>query len=326
MEHYDLIIIGAGPSGIACAIEAEKEKLNYIVVEKGFLVNSIYNFPTNMSFFSSSERLEIGDIPFISHSDKPTRKEALEYYRRLAFSYSLNIKYRTPINKVKREDGRFVLNSPDMDGISSDFLIAATGYYDKPRMLNVEGEDLPKVKHYYDDAHPYIGMNVLVIGAANSACDVALETWQKGANVTMAVRSATLYQKVKYWILPNIENRIKEGSIQAFINTTVNQINEDSVVLNTPDGQKIIPNDYVLAMTGYQPDFDFLESMGIRFEDTPEKHAIVNEDTLESSVDKLYLAGVIISGLSTSKLFIENTRHHGSAIINDIKYRKALGR
>jgi len=319
-DHYELIIIGAGPSGIACAIEAEKEGLNYIVLEKGFLANSIYNFPTNMTFFSTSERLEIGKVPFISHTEKPTRKEALEYYRRIVESYELKIRYQTEIDSLEKVDNRlFHLKTTKGKEYKTNYVIAATGYYDVPRLLNVEGEDLPKVKHYYDDAHPYIGMNILVVGAANSACDVALETWQKGANVSMAVRSSELYQKVKYWILPNIENRIKEGSIKAYFNSELKKISPDSVTIDTPDGTIEIENDYVLAMTGYQPDYNFLSRLGIDFDGTEAQRPVFNEHTLESNIKGLYLAGVILAGLNTSKLFIENTRDHGKKIIDHIK-------
>lgn len=319
---YDLIIIGGGPSGIAAAIEASKSNLTYTILEKGYLVNSIYNFPTNMTFFSTSQKLEIGDVPFISHVEKPTRKEALEYYRRVVNSYSLNIKFRTEVKRVEGEKLSFKVHT-NKGQYESKYLVVATGYYDVPRNLNVEGESLTKVKHYYDDAHPYIGMNVLVVGAANSACDVALETWQKGANVTMVIRGAELYQKVKYWILPNIENRIKEGSIAAYFNTTVNMISEKSVLLNTPNGIEEIENDYVLAMTGYKPNYKFLSSIGITFEQSKAEKPNYNEDTLESNVNNLFLAGVINAGLNTSELFIENTRDHGRKIIREIMKRES---
>lgn len=321
-DHYELIIIGAGPSGIACAIEAEKAGLSYIVLEKGFLANSIYNFPTNMTFFSTSERLEIGKVPFISHTEKPTRKEALEYYRRIVESYGLKIRYQTEINTLEKSaDLCFHIKTTKGKVFKADYVIAATGYYDVPRLLHVEGEDLPKVKHYYDDAHPYIGMKVLVVGAANSACDVALETWQKGANVSMAVRSSELYQKVKYWILPNIENRINEGSIKAYFNSEVKKISPDTVTIETPDGTIEIENDYVLAMTGYKPDYNFLAKLGVQFDGSEAQRPLFNESTLESNVEGLYLAGVILAGLNTSKLFIENTRDHGKKIIEHIRYK-----
>lgn len=320
--EYDLIIIGGGPSGIATAIEAHKKGLKYIILEKGLLVNSIYNFPVNMTFFSTSQKLEIGDIPFISHVEKPTRKEALEYYRRVVDSYDLKISFRTEVVSLHKNKSSFEVNTNN-GHFKSKFIVVATGYYDVPRKLNVPGEDLKKVKHYYDDAHPYIGMNVLVVGAANSACDVALETWQKGANVTMAIRGSELYPKVKYWILPNIKNRIKEGSIKAYFSTTVDRITEKKVFLNTNDGVVEIKNDYVLAMTGYKPNYTFLSGIGIRFDKSDAEKPIYNEETLESNVANMFLAGVINAGLNTSELFIENTRDHGYKIITEILKRTA---
>lgn len=315
---FDLVIIGAGPAGIACAIEAQKAGLSYCIVEKGKLVNSIYNFPYNMTFFSTSVNLEIGDIPFISHNDKPTRTEALEYYRRIVQAYQLNIRFKHKVEDVQKKDDLFKLIITGKPEIKASNVVIATGYYDNPRKLNVPGEDLDKVKHYYDDAHPYIGMKVLVIGAANSACDVALETWQKGADVTMAVREAELYHKVKYWILPNIKNRIKEGSIQAYFNTTVSEIKPNSVVLDV-QGQPIeIENDYVLAMTGYRPDFKFLEHIGIHLDKKNDCIPQIDEKSLQSNIPGIYIAGVVVSGLQTSTLFIENTRHHGKKIVEDI--------
>lgn len=314
---YDLIIIGGGPAGISVALEAEIKGLNYLILEKGYLVNSIYNFPTNMTFFSTSLKLEIGETPFISHLEKPTRKEALEYYRRVVDGYNLNIKYRTNVESIQKEKKEFVLIDSNNNTYKTKNTVIATGYYDNPRKLNIEGEELPKVKHYYDDAHPYIGMNVLVIGAANSACDVALETWQKGANVTMVVRKEELYPKVKYWIRPNIENRIKEGSIKCYFNSQVSKIDAEEVTLNTPNGEVSLPNDYVLAMTGYLPDFDFIRKAGININGEDQKPQF-NTDTLESNISNLYIAGVIAAGNKTSALFIENTRHHGKMIVDDI--------
>lgn len=316
--QYDLIIIGAGPSGIACAIEAQKAGLNYLVLEKAFLVNSIYNFPTNMTFFSTSERLEIGDVPFISHTEKPTRKEALEYYRRLVSSYKLKVRYKAKVSKVEALQSGIKIFVNNGEQLMCTNLVVATGYYDNPRLLNVPGEELPKVKHYYDDAHPYINQKVVVVGAANSACDVALETWQKGADVTMIVRGKQLYEKVKYWILPNIKNRISEGSIKAFFNSEIKMIKQGSVVFETPDGEQEIDNDYVLAMTGYLPDFSFLKSIGIKIDKENAWKPHVNSETLESNIKNIYLSGVIVSGINTSDLFIENTRHHGSKIIGHI--------
>jgi len=314
---YDIAIIGGGPAGIACAIAAQKKNLNYIILEKGFLVNSIYNFPSNMTFFSTSQKLEIGDTPFISHHEKPTRSEALEYYRRLVSSYDLNIKLGCHVSGFKKKENTFEINSSQQT-IHSKHIIIATGYYDTPRTLNVLGENLAKVKHYYDDAHPYINKNIVVVGAANSACDVALETWQKGANVTMVIRGAALYQKVKYWILPNIENRIKEGSIKAYFNSEIKEITEDRVTISTPNESINLPNDYVLAMTGYQPDFKMLESFGLQFNAGNSNKPIINADTLESNIKGVYIAGVVVSGTNTSELFIENTRHHGDTIVDSI--------
>ncbi len=315
--HTSLIIVGAGPTGLNCAIASRKENIDCLILEKGVLANSIYNFPANMTFFSTSQKLEIGETPFISHTDKPTRREALEYYRRISESYSLDIRFRKCVLDIRKTASGFILKTKE-DAYTCDYVIVCTGYYDKPRMLDIPGEDLPKVKHYYDEAHPYIGQKIVVIGGANSACDIALETWQKGSDVTMVVRKPELYQKVKYWILPNIENRIKEGSIKAHFNSEVTRINEKTISILTPTGEVTIENDYVLAMTGYQPDYDFLEKIGIAFQDDDHRSPIFNQETLESNIPGLYLAGVINSGLATSKLFIENTRDHGYKIIAHI--------
>ena len=315
-QVYDLIIIGAGPTGINIGIEAKKAGLNFLILERNKLVNSIYNFPTNMTFFSTSKNLEIGGIPFISHSDKPTRKEALEYYRRIFETFELPVRFKEEVIRIEKNEVDFSLES-NIKKYTCKNIVVSTGFYDIPNKMGVPGEDLPKVKHYYDDAHPYIGMDILVVGGANSACDVALETLQKGAHVTMAVRGAELYQKVKYWILPNIENRIKEGSIKAHFNTEIIEIRDHEVDLKTDQGLITIPNDYVLAMTGYRPDFPFLKSLGIQLDGDlmiPQH----NEKTLESNVPGIYVAGVINAGCQTSKLFIENTRDHGEKIIGSI--------
>lgn len=318
---YDLIIIGGGPTGINIGVEASKAGLNYLIIEKGVLTNSIFHFPANMTFFSTSQKLEIADIPFISHSDKPTRREALEYYRRILESYELNIHFYEEVKNLEQSGGLFHIYTTE-DNYRSKNVVVATGYYDRPRMLGVPGESLKKVKHYYDEAHPYVGQKVLVIGAANSACDVALETWQKGAHVTMAVRESELYKKVKYWILPNIQNRIKEGSIPAYFNTTVAEIRPDTVLLNTPDGPVTIENDFVLAMTGYLPDYELLKRLQVPISDTEHQIPIYDPKTLETSTPGLYVAGVLIAGLQTSKLFIENSRHHGKLIVNHIQSKK----
>ncbi len=321
--QYDLIIIGAGPSGIACAIEAHKAGLNYLILEKGVLVNSIYHFPDNMQFFSTSVNLEIGDVPFISHRDKPSRFEALEYYRRLVSNYQLNIQYDQEVVDLRRMGNLYKINcqSNSFETIS---VVLATGFYDTPSKLNVPGEELDKVKHYYDDAHLYIGRKIIVVGGANSACDVALETWQKGAEVTMVVRNSTLYEKVKYWILPNVQNRIKEGSIKAYFNSTIRSIDEKSVHIRTPNGLMEMENDFVLAMTGYRPNYDFFDRIGIKYDASNDKLPLHNPQTLESNLENVYLSGVILGGLQTSKLFIENTREHGKIIVSDILSKRSL--
>jgi len=313
----DLLIIGAGPAGIACGIEASKKHLHFKIIEKGKLVNSIYNFPSNMLFFSTSKNLEIGGIPFISHSDKPSRREALEYYRRLTDHYKLPIDYRTEALNIEKSPEGFSITT-SRKRYSAKHIVVCTGYYDQARLLNIPGESLKKVKHYYDDAHPYIGQKIVVIGGANSACDVALETWQHGAEVTMVVRQEQLYQKVKYWILPNIENRIKEGSIKAYFKSELKEIRDDEVDIQTPDGLVSLSNDYVLAMTGYLPNYEWLTLLGIQFTKDAFRIPVFNPNTLETTVDGLYVAGVINAGMQTSKLFIENTRHHGEMIIQDI--------
>ena len=314
---YDLVIIGGGPIGLNCAIEAKKAGLNYIVLEKGVLVNSLYNFPTNMTFFSTSNLLEIGDVPFIAHSDKPTRKEALEYFRRVKDSWGLNISLYTEVKGMAPKEQVYQIETSKGDFIASH-VIVATGFYDTPRMLNIPGEHLPKVKHFYDDPHPYVGQKVLVIGAANSACDVALETYYKGAEVTMAIREPEIYPKVKYWIRPNIENRIKEGAIKAYFNTIVIEIRPGEVVLNTPEGTVTLDNDFVLAMTGYKPNYDLFEKLGLAISKDEHKIPVHDPETLETPLTGVYVAGVINAGLQTSKLFIENTRVHSKMIIDHI--------
>lgn len=324
-DVLDVVIVGGGPTGLNCAIAAQQENMEYLVLEKGVLVNSIFHFPANMIFFSTSKKLEIGDVPFISHTDKPTRKEALEYYRRVVEAYKLNIHFRENVLDIKKIQKGYFLITTKKDTYIAKNVIVTTGYYGLPKLLDVPGENLPKVKHYYDEAHPYIGQKVVVVGGANSACDVALETWQKGAEVTMVVREPQLYQKVKYWILPNIENRIKEGSIKAYFNSSVKNITENDVTIQTPKGVITIKNDYVLAMTGYQPDYTFLEKIGIKFRDDKYRTPVYDHKTLESNIDGLYLAGVVLGGMHTSKLFIENTREHGKIIVGSILRKEVLG-
>ncbi|NND34180.1 MAG: YpdA family putative bacillithiol disulfide reductase [Saprospiraceae bacterium] len=323
MRKLDLLIIGAGPIGLACAIEAQKAGINYLVVEKGVLVNSIYHFPSNMTFFSTSNLLEIGDVPFISHADKPTRREALEYYRRVWQSWDLKINLYEEVQSVMSEEGMYQIKT-SKESYQARFIIVATGFYGKAVSINVPGEDLPKVKHYYDDAHPYINQKVLVIGAANSACDVALETYQKGAEVTMVIRSDSIYDRVKYWIKPNIENRIKEGSIKAYFKSTVKEIRPDEVVIMTPEGERILANDFVLAMTGYRPDFELLSAIGITSLEDQYHTPVCNKNTLETNRENVYLAGVICGGLKTNMLFIENSRVHAEMILKDIKGKMGI--
>lgn len=316
-NEYDIVIIGGGPTGLNCAIAAHKANLSCVVLEKGVLVNSIYNFPINMTFFSTSPVLEIGGVPFISHGDKPTRSEAMEYYRRIVGSFHINIKLYEEVTGMERKDSSYIVTTKKQK-YRSKYVIVATGYYDTPRFIGVPGENLPKVKHYYDDPHLYIGMKVIVVGAANSACDAALECYYKGADVTMVIREGKLYKGVKYWILPNIENRIKEGSIKAHFNSSIIEIKKTSVIIKTPEGVLELPNDFVLAMTGYLPNYFFLENLGLQISRDEECVPSFKENSLESNLQNVYVAGVICAGTKTNKLFIENTREHGKMIVDDI--------
>jgi thioredoxin reductase (NADPH) len=322
MEEKDLIIIGAGPIGLACGIEAQKAGLSYVILEKGCLVNSLYHYPLNMTFFSTSERLEIGGVPFISGSPKPTRSESLEYYRRVCTSWKLQVKLYEEVEEVKKESGTFHIKT-SKDNYLSRAIVLALGFYDLPYLLDVAGEELPKVKHYYDEPHPYFGQKVAVIGAANSAVDVALETWRKGAEVTMIIREASIRESVKYWVKPDIENRIMEGSVKAFFNSEVIRITPDTIEIKTPAGNEILENDFVLAMTGYQPPFDFMKAMGITFHEDEYHTPVYDEETMESNVTDLYLAGVVCGGLKTNKWFIENSRVHAEIIIKDLQRKVA---
>ncbi|HNP18315.1 MAG TPA: YpdA family putative bacillithiol disulfide reductase [Fulvivirga sp.] len=315
--NYDVIIIGAGPIGLACGIEAKKRGLNYLIIEKGCLVNSIYNYPLNMTFFSTSDKLEIGGVPFISHGNKPNRFEALEYYRRVASSQEIDINLYEKVETVTKEDSRVIVqtNKGKYEGKS---LVLSTGFYDLPYLMNVEGEELPKVKHYYDEPHPYFRQKLVVIGAANSAVDAALETFRKGADVTMVVRESSIKESVKYWVKPDIENRIKNSEIKAYFNSEVTKIEAHQVTLKTPQGKVVLPNDFVLAMTGYKPNFSLMESLGIKFQDDEFITPVYNEKTNESNIDGVYLAGVVCGGLKTNKWFIENSRVHAGNIMDDI--------
>ena len=314
----DVIIVGAGPIGLACGIEAKKRGLNALIIEKGLLVNSIYNYPQNMTFFSTSDRLEIGDIPFISHNPKPTRAEALEYYRRVTSTWALNIKLYEGVERFEKTPKGFVVKTSKATYEAKN-IVLSTGFYDLPYLLNVPGEDLPKVSHYYKEPHPYFGMDLIVVGAANSAVDVALETYRKGAkSVTLVIREKEVGQNVKYWARPDIVNRIEEGSIRAYFESEIAEIKPKSVRIQTPKGSKELENDFVLAMTGYQPNFSLLESLGVEFHQDEFNTPVYDQNTMESSQKGVYLAGVVCGGLKTNKWFIENSRVHATQIMQAI--------
>lgn len=323
MTLLDVIIVGGGPIGLACGIEAKVGGLNYLILEKGCLVNSIYHYPHNMTFFSTSERLEIGNVPFISHLPKPIRSEALEYYRRACSSWELNIHLYEKVFEVAPVQCGFLVKT-SRGQYTTRSVVLALGFYDLPFTLNVPGENLAKVKHYYDEPHLYFKQKVIVVGAANSAVDVALETWRKGAEVTMVIRENGLRDSVKYWVRPDIDNRIQEGSIKAFFNSNILKINPTSVEISTPDGFLELENDFVLAMTGYQPPFDFLTACGVLFQNDGFQTPIYNEETMETNVPNLFLAGVVCGGLKTNKWFIENSRIHANLIMNNLVQKLKL--
>ncbi len=314
---FDLLVIGAGPTGLACAIEAQRAGLRVVCVDKGCVCNSLFHYPSHMTFFTTSELLEIGDIPFPSPNAKPTRNEALEYYRQVSAHYKVDVRQYQLVERVEGSDGDFKVHIVDRFGRCNTLLArklaVATGYYDLPNYLNIPGEDLSKVHHYYDDPHPYFGTDVVVIGGKNSAAIAALELWRHGARVTLIHRDGEMHRHVKYWIKPDIENRIKNGEIQALFHTRVVEITPDTVVVETPAGRQVLRNDFVFAMTGYRPDFSFLESMGVQF-DGPDRLPMCDPETLESNVQGIYLAGVIVAGSRTNEIFIENGRFHGKQI------------
>jgi thioredoxin reductase (NADPH) len=320
--EYDLLIVGAGPIGLACGIEARKAGLSYLIIEKGCLVNSLYHYPMNMTFFSTSEKLEIGLVPFISHGPKPNRGESLEYYRRVCSAWELNVNLYEEVLSVSNS-GNLHTVTTSRATYTAENVVLALGFYDLPYLLNVPGENLPKVRHYYDEPHPYYKQNVVVVGASNSAVDVALETYRKGASVTMVVREAMIGESVKYWVRPDIENRIKEASIKAYFNSTLTRIDETTVELLTPEGPLTLDNDFVLAMTGYQPPFEFMEACGVRFHNDDYHTPMYNEETMETNVAGLYLAGVVCGGLKTNKWFIENSRVHAIQITEAIRRRNS---
>jgi thioredoxin reductase (NADPH) len=320
---FDVVVIGAGPTGLACAIDAKRAGFSVTNIDKGCLVNSLYNYPSNMTFFTTPELLEIGDIPFASPNQKPTRQEALEYYRKVAEHFKLDVRQYEPMQRIEGSDNSFVVHTTDLHGRNRAYkarkLILATGYYDLPNMMNVPGEELPKVLHYYREPHPFFGLDVLIVGGKNSAAIAALELWRHGARVTMVHRGEGVRPSVKYWIRPDIENRIKAGQVKAYFNSTVKEITPDNVVLNTPEGEVTLANDWVFALTGYHPDFDFLHGLGIQIRGDADKKPVVDPQTLESNVSGIYLAGVLIAGMRTSEIFIENGRFHGQAIAADLK-------
>jgi thioredoxin reductase (NADPH) len=319
---FDVLVIGAGPTGMACAIEAQRAGLRSVLVDKGCLCNSLFHYPSHMTFFTTPELLEIGDIPFPSVNQKPTRNEALEYYRKVAEHYRLDIRQYQNVDSITGSDGDFHVHVTDRFGRKlvhhARKLVVATGYYDLPNYLGIPGEELPKVHHYYNDPHPYYDLDVLVIGGKNSAAIAALDLWRHGARVTLVHRGPAMHRHVKYWILPDIENRIKNGEITAHFRTDVESIHEDTVTLHTPEGSLTLKNDYVFAMTGYHPDFDFLTALGVSLEGE-DRCPACDPQSLESNVAGIYLAGVIIAGERTNEIFIENGRFHGRQIASDLK-------
>ncbi|MDP9041789.1 MAG: YpdA family putative bacillithiol disulfide reductase, partial [Bacteroidota bacterium] len=316
-----ILIVGGGPIGLACGLEAKKAGLNYLILEKGVLVNSLYYYPSNMTFFSTSERIEIGEIPFVSNNIKPTRPEALEYYRRIAVSQNLNIHLQESVIEVTQAGENYSVKSSLEEYLARN-LIAATGFYDIPNLLNIPGENLPKVRHYYKEPHFYAMQKLLIVGANNSAVDAALESFRKGAEVAMVIKGAEIGKRVKYWVRPDIINRIEEGSIKAYFNSNVLAIREKEVDIQTPDTILTLSNDYVLLMTGYQPNFSFLENLGVELSNDGKRYPSYNKDTMESNRKNIYLAGVVCGGMDTHIWFIENSREHARQIIRAILARE----
>lgn len=313
----DVLIIGAGPIGLACGLEAQKAGLNYLIVDKGCLVNSIYNYPLNMNFFSTSDRLEIGGYPFTSVHAKPNRAEAMEYYRRVTEASELKVSLFEEVTAIKSGEHKTYDIETSRDNYQAKHVIIAVGFYGIPNQLHIPGEDLPKVRHYYFDPHYYYKQKVLVVGANNSAADAALETWRKGAEVTLVVRQPEL-GRIKYWTKPDLENRIKEGEIKAYFNASLTEIRDREVEIQTAEGKVTLANDFVLAMTGYQPDFSFLEKLGIKLSEDEKRHPQHHLETMETNLENVYLAGVICGGMETHVWFIENSRVHATQIVNHI--------
>ncbi|MGN7782878.1 YpdA family putative bacillithiol disulfide reductase [Niabella sp. 22666] len=324
-SHFSVIIVGGGPIGLACALEAQKNNISYLVLEKGCLVNSLYHYPVNMTFFSTSDRLEIGNVPFVSNNAKPTRNESLEYYRRVTQNFDVNIHLFEEVLQVNRwqmtgNERQFHIQT-SKGTYTCNHVIIATGFYDIPYLLHIPGEELPKVTHYYSDPHFYAFQDVVVVGAMNSAVDAALETFRKGARVTMVVKGDAIGSRVKYWVKPDIENRIKEGSIKAYFNASLKAIREREVDIDTADGPVTLKNDWVIAATGYQPNLDFLEKTGIELSKDEVRCPVLNPGTNETNIPGIYLAGVICGGMNTHRLFIENSREHAVMIFNDIRQK-----
>jgi thioredoxin reductase (NADPH) len=314
---FDLLIVGGGPIGMSCAIEAQAAGLSYVIIEKGCLVNSLYNYPVNMTFFSTSEKLEIGGVPFVSNNIKPTRAEALEYYRRVAVKFNLHLRLFEKVQTVKNHTSRYSV-STDRSEYQARNIIISTGFYDLPNLMNIPGEDMAKVRHYYQDPHFYTKQKVLIVGANNSSVDAALETYRKGADVTMVIRNSQIGERVKYWVRPDIINRIQEGSIKVYYNSVLTAVREDEADIESPTGNVTIPNDFVLAMTGYRPDFSFLKKVGIKLSDDELKVPEHDPETMETNMQGIYLAGVVCGGMNTHKWFIENSREHAGRIVNHI--------
>jgi thioredoxin reductase (NADPH) len=321
-EHCDVLVIGAGPTGMACAIEAQRSGLTAVLVDKGCLVNSLFHYPANMVFFTTPELLEIGDLPFTTANQKPNRQEALEYYRNVAQHYRLDVRQYQHVLTVTGYDSAFRITTRDRHDHEREYharkLIVATGYYDRPNYLGIPGEELPKVMHYYTEPHPYFDSDVVVIGGKNSASIAALELWRRGARVTLVHRGSEIHKNVKYWIKPDIENRIHNREVDAFFSSTVEEILPESVRLHTPQGKKELKNDFVFAMTGYHPDYEFLTALGIELT-RPEMRPVCDPQTFESNVPGIYVAGVIVAGVRTGEIFIENGRFHGKQIAVDLK-------
>jgi thioredoxin reductase (NADPH) len=316
MDVLDVFIIGGGPIGLTCGIEARNAGLSYLIVEKGCLVNSLYNYPQNMTFFSTSEKLEIGGVPFVSINPKPTRSEALEYYRRVSLKFDLKLRLFEAVEQVDKTD---VFEIRTTKGhYRARNVVVSTGFYDLPNRMGIPGEELAKVMHYYKDPHYYAMQDVIVVGASNSSVDAALETYRKGARVTMVVRGPEVGKRVKYWVRPDIINRIEEGSIKAYFNSNLTEVREYEAVIDTPEGRITIANDFVLALTGYQPDFELLKRFGVLLSEDKKLLPAHDPDTMETNRKGLFLAGVVCGGMDTHLWFIENSRDHAQKIIRQI--------